>query len=65
LAVTYNDLRREYKRLIQPLTEYAEKRDKYLNGRLSDIMKARRFEKKNFASDIEKGKMKVFQFKDV
>ncbi len=60
LAVTYNDLRREYKRLIQPLTEYAEKRGRYLDDRMSEIMKARRYEKKNFASDIEKGKMKVF-----
>ena len=64
LSITYNDLRREFKRILPGLGEFCRERSEFITDRYTQIKDARNYERKHFNSKIEKGSMNVFLQKD-
>ncbi|CDW91816.1 camp-dependent protein kinase regulatory [Stylonychia lemnae] len=62
--ITYNDLKREFKRLLPSLGEFCQKRLNFILERYQKIKNARNYERKHFNSKIEKGSMNVFLQRD-
>lgn len=60
LMITYNDFKRDFKRLLSPLADFFIQRHKVIDEREAFIKNARKLEKKNIHSKIEKGDMNVF-----
>ena len=59
LAITYADLKREFKRLLPSLSDFFAKRNDFIQDRYFQIKSARNYERKHFNSKIEKGSMNV------
>lgn len=64
LSIKYEDLKREFKRLIPSLQQFFGKRNQFIQERYTDIKNARNYERKHFNSKIEQGSMNVFISKD-
>jgi hypothetical protein len=62
--VSYNDLRREYKKLITSIEELMVERNRFLDKRLREIKNTREYELKECASKIEQGAMNPFLYRD-